>query len=228
MPTEQQLSRARIRRTASKEQRKAGVLQRHRRKLSFITGSQALRQAFSEATAPQRTQLRAGGFTTRPLLVEDPKGTAFADPGRVRAGFATTGGKLNVPQPVGTARHEVSHLLGAGHLAMRATLRAPIHAGLPGTPRSVQTSVRTSKMPIGRQQHRATVLDVRRSRGASPPSLRTFEPKTPITRTLPGVNPGSMRGKFRAFGQEDSKRGKRLRRQSFNLSLKLRKAGRDF
>jgi hypothetical protein len=51
----------------------------------------------------------------------------------------------------------------------------------------------------------------------------------PTSMARPGkVRPGTVRAKFMEFGGEDSKRGKRLRRRSLNLSMKLRKAGRDF
>lgn len=211
MVTREQRRRLSIRRSARKEQSKATELQRHRRKLSFRLGSQALRQALSEATPSQRRQLRKGGFTTRPILVEDPKGTAFADPGRVRAGFATTRGKLNVPHVLGVARHEVSHLLGAGHLAMRATPKAPVHAGLPGTPRSVKTMTRTAKMPIGRQQHRATVLEVRRGRRPSARAPQRGGARTPISRVAPGLE-----GKLAV--------GRRMAGQGFQTSQLLKTA----
>ena len=84
----------------------------------------------------------------------------------------------------------------------------------------VKTPEQGARAAKGRERLRRT--DIRA--GFKPVS----KPTSQASSMLRAIKPGTMRGKFAEFGQEDTKRGKRLRRQSFNLSLKLRKAGRDF
>ncbi|KKN84482.1 hypothetical protein LCGC14_0289440 [marine sediment metagenome] len=110
----------------------------------------------------------------------------------------------------GVARHEVAHLLGAGHPALSAATRG---TQLPKTGVQTAQAARFETEPRLRRQR------ISRTRAGV---------SRPTSQVSAVVRPGTMRGKFMKFGSEDTERGRRLRRQSLNMALKLRKAGRDF
>ncbi len=130
----------------------------------------ALRQVFTEPTAAQRAQLRRQKASTIPLLVEGHK-TGFAEVGGARVGIGTTEGRISSKSLIGLARHEVGHLLGAGHFAGMATPSTSRTSGDVGTVQGLRAVARTENIPQGQKFSRAQTIAKRE--GRIPPRLET-------------------------------------------------------
>ncbi|KKK84161.1 hypothetical protein LCGC14_2786160, partial [marine sediment metagenome] len=145
----------------SKAQRRR-ILNR-RQSVRLATG--ATRQAVAEL--PAHLSSKASGIGARPILKETTKFAALATSPNITFGVNQEGRLLNRSSIVGTARHEVAHLLGAspsigaGHVAFRAG------TGGVGTlsRQGVVSAVRAQREPFGRRIQRA--------------ATRTFRPSLP-------------------------------------------------
>lgn len=105
----------------------------------------ALQQAASEVSPAQTRQLGRTGFSPTPVLTKAPPAAFVTSQRPARVFFGTREGKLTAPSVLGTARHEISHLLGAGHPAIAAA-GGSRHAGELGTARGLVAAPRAEAL----------------------------------------------------------------------------------
>lgn len=114
-----------------------GRLQRARNRRQAVRLAQrATVRAVAETTPSQQTQLTQIGFTSRPRVSTSLPPTAAAIATNPLTFAVNEQGRLKstLRGIRGTARHEVAHLLGAGHQAIRATRASGSALGLRQAP----------------------------------------------------------------------------------------------
>ncbi len=181
------------------------------RRQSVRQASAGIRTALAELPAGASAQAARVPISSRARPIEsEPVALARASN---PVQFSTTAGRLRTTlfgaSTTGVARHEVAHLLGAGHPAISAATKG---TGFPKT--GVQTA-QSARFETDTRLRRQRLTRIKGKGSQS--SSRMFVGK-----------PGTMRAKFAEFGKQSSARGRQVRRQSLNLAFKLRKAGRDF
>ena len=170
-------------------------LQRRRnRRQAVRVASRATARAVAETTPSQQTQLRQSGFTTRPVLSASlsPSFTAIST-NPITFGL-TAQGRLRTGTGIGirtTARHEVAHLLGAGHQAIRATNAGRSALGLRQAP---------SAQRAGQGRRLAMVARSRARVNAHPQGFQTTQ-LSEVARTGTSTQQGRSRELMRRLGR---------------------------
>ncbi len=179
------------------------------RRQSVRLATKATRQAIAEL--PPHLKSRAAGVGSRPILKETTKFGALATFPNITFGV-NRGRLINRGEVLGTARHEVAHLLGAspsvasGHVAFKA-----VKSETPSemTAQGVVSAVRAQQEPFGRRIQRAATQVTRRSR-SSVASPRTAAPSfdTPHLRKVQQTGTPSQQSRSRELGR---RLGRRMR-----------------